>query len=57
MFVLDTNILSAIMATRPEPEAAAWIAAQPMEMLFTTCMSQAEILVRTRHHGRRPAPA
>ena len=55
MFVLDTNILSAIMATRPEPEAAAWIAARPMEMLFTTCMSHAEILsgLATMADGRR----
>ena len=44
MFVLDTNILSAMMRFRPEPKVAAWIAAQPAELLFTTSLSQAEIL-------------
>jgi toxin FitB len=44
MFVLDTNILSAIMGTRPVPEVAAWIAGQPEESLFTTTICQAEIL-------------
>jgi hypothetical protein len=29
MFVLDTNILFAIMGFRPVPEVAAWIAGQP----------------------------
>jgi len=29
MFVLDTNVLSAIMGSQPVPEAAAWVAGQP----------------------------
>ena len=41
MFILDTNILSAMMSTR---EVAAWIAGQPTDLLFTTSVSQAEIL-------------
>ena len=44
MLLLDTNILSAMMGTRPVPEVAVWIASQPIERLFTTCISQAEIL-------------
>jgi predicted nucleic acid-binding protein len=44
MFVLDTNILSAMMSTRVVPEVAAWIAGQPVGLLFTTSISQAEIL-------------
>jgi hypothetical protein len=44
MFVLDTNVLSTIMAARPSPEVAAWIAGQRDDMLFTTTISQAEIL-------------
>ena len=44
MFVLDTNVLSAIMADRPSPEVAAWIARQPDNQLFTTAISKAEIL-------------
>jgi predicted nucleic acid-binding protein len=44
VFILDTNILSAMMRLLLEPEVAAWIAAQPVELLFTTSLSQAEIL-------------
>ena len=44
IFVLDTNILSAIMSARPSPEVAAWIAGQPEDALFTTTICQAEIL-------------
>jgi toxin FitB len=44
MFVLDTNVLSTIMSARPSPEVAAWIADQPDNALFTTTISQAEIL-------------
>jgi hypothetical protein len=44
MFVLDTNILSAIMSTRPSPEVAAWITGQSQDALFTTTICQAEIL-------------
>jgi predicted nucleic acid-binding protein len=44
VFVLDTNILSAMMRLQLEPEVATWIAAQPAELLFTTSLSQAEIL-------------
>jgi toxin FitB len=35
MFVLDTNILSAMMSARPAPKLAAWIARQPEDALFT----------------------
>lgn len=44
MFVLDTNILSAVMGREPVPEVSAWIAGQPEGALFTTTISQAEIL-------------
>jgi toxin FitB len=44
MFVLDTNILSAMMSLRPSPEVAAWVDGQPEDILFTTSISQAEIL-------------
>jgi hypothetical protein len=43
MFVLDTNILSAMMKPGPEPEVAAWIAGQDEALLFTTTISYAEI--------------
>jgi toxin FitB len=55
MFVLDTNILSAIMSARPSPEVAAWITCQPEDALFTTTICQAEILagVAVLPEGRR----
>jgi predicted nucleic acid-binding protein len=55
MFVLDTNVLSAVMGARPVPEVAAWVAAQPEERLFTTSVCQAEILagIEILAEGRR----
>jgi predicted nucleic acid-binding protein len=55
MFVLDTNILSAIMSATPSREVAAWIAGQPEDALFTTTICQAEILSRlaVMPEGRR----
>ena len=55
MFVLDTNVLSAIRGSQPVPEVAAWVAAQPEERLFTTTVCQAEILagVEIMPAGRR----
>jgi predicted nucleic acid-binding protein len=55
VFVLDTNILSAMMRLRLEPAVAAWVATQPAELLFTTSLSQAEILsgIAIMAEGRR----
>jgi toxin FitB len=55
MYVLDTNILSAIMSARPSPELATWIAGQPEDALFTTTICQAEILagLAVMPEGRR----
>jgi predicted nucleic acid-binding protein len=55
MFVLDTNVLSAIMGSQPVSEVAAWVAAQPEEQLFTTSICQAEILagIAILPEGRR----
>jgi predicted nucleic acid-binding protein len=44
MFVLDTNVLFAIMSQRPVPEVATWIAAQPDDLLYTASICQAETL-------------
>jgi predicted nucleic acid-binding protein len=44
MFLLDTNILSAVMGTRPAPEVASWMARQPVDLLITAAVCQAEIL-------------
>jgi predicted nucleic acid-binding protein len=43
MFVLDTNILSAMMSVPPVPKVLAWLDGQPEELLFTTSISHAEI--------------
>jgi predicted nucleic acid-binding protein len=55
MFVLDTNVLSAMMRLQLEPRVATWIAAQPPALLFTTSLSQAEILsgIAVMAEGRR----
>lgn len=44
MFLLDTNVLSAIMSTTPAPEVAAFVSSQAVEHLFTASVCQAEIL-------------
>ncbi len=44
VFILDTNILSAMMRPGRVPEVAGWLNAQDERQLFTTTISQAEIL-------------
>jgi len=44
MIILDTNVLSELMRPRPSPQVIAWVAAQPAAELFTTAITQAEIL-------------
>jgi predicted nucleic acid-binding protein len=44
MFLLDTNVLSVLMAAQPPPEVAAWVSAQPEDLLFTAAICQSEIL-------------
>jgi len=55
MLVLDTNILSVMMRSPLVPEVAAWVAAQPEELLYTTAVSQAEVLagIEILPDGRR----
>jgi toxin FitB len=55
MFVLDTNILSALMSLPPAPEVIGWLDRQRDELLFTTSISQAEILagLAVMPEGRR----
>ena len=43
MFVLDTNILSAMMRLDRTPEVAEWMAGQDEYRLYTTAISHAEI--------------
>ena len=52
MIVLDTNVLSEILRPAPEARVIAWLEAQPRLALFTTTVTQAEIL-----YGVRVLPA
>jgi predicted nucleic acid-binding protein len=52
MIILDTNVLAELMKPAPAPGVVAWIAAQPVASLYTTSITQAEIL-----HGIMVLPA
>ncbi len=44
MIVLDTNVISEMMRPKPAPAVVAWFAGQPAAALFTTALTQAEIM-------------
>jgi predicted nucleic acid-binding protein len=44
MYLLDTNILSAMMRPAVDPVVAAWLRGKPAEILATATICQAEIL-------------
>jgi predicted nucleic acid-binding protein len=44
MIVLDTNVLSEIMKPKPAPKVIGWMAGQAAADLYTTSITQAEIL-------------
>jgi predicted nucleic acid-binding protein len=52
MIILDTNVLSELMKPEPEGGVAHWISAQLASSLYTTSITQAEIL-----HGVMLLPA
>ena len=52
MIVLDTNVVSELMKPVPTAAVARWIAEQPATTLYTTTVTQAEIL-----HGIQLLPA
>ncbi len=52
MIVLDTNVLSELMKPAPADSVVRWVAAQPATSLYTTSVTQAEIL-----HGILLLPA
>ena len=52
MIVLDTNVVSELMKPVPENRVARWVGAQPPLSLFTTSVTEAEIL-----HGIMLLPA
>jgi toxin FitB len=44
MIVLDTNVLSETLRPNPADSVKAWIESQPSDSLFTTAITEAEIL-------------
>ena len=52
MIVVDTNVLSELMRPRPARKVVGWLNSQPTASLFTTSVTQAEIL-----HGVMLLPA
>ncbi|QEI40371.1 Toxin FitB [Dolichospermum sp. UHCC 0315A] len=44
MIILDTNVISELMKTQKSAIVREWVAAQPLMSLFTTTITQAEIL-------------
>lgn len=43
MIVLDTNVLSELMRTAPDPAVVAWLDAQPTESVWTTAITVFEV--------------
>jgi hypothetical protein len=48
MIVLDTNVLSEVLRPEPEPRVLAWLDEQPANAIFTTAVTQGEILYGIR---------
>jgi toxin FitB len=44
VIILDTNVLSELMRPKPAAPVVAWVAEQPSPALYTTAITQAEIL-------------
>ena len=55
MFLLDTNVLSEMMRGEPAREPVAWVSRQPVDVLFTAAVCQAELLagLAVMPQGRR----
>ena len=46
--LLDTNVLSELLRSRPDPAVAAWVDSQPAESLCISAVTQAEMLLGAR---------
>lgn len=55
MIVLDTNVISELLRQKPDRAVEAWLADQPPASIFTTTITEAEILygVRLLPDGKR----
>ena len=48
MIVLDTNVLSELLRPTPEAHVLAWLERQPPASVFTSAVTQGEVLYRIR---------
>jgi toxin FitB len=57
VIVLDTNVVSELLRVAPEQRVVRWLEAQPVRSVFTTTITQAEILfgIGVLPPGRRRA--
>ncbi|HSV58167.1 MAG TPA: type II toxin-antitoxin system VapC family toxin [Variovorax sp.] len=46
--LLDTNVLSELLRSTPDATVLAWFAAQPVDTLFVSAVTQAEMMVGAR---------
>ncbi len=55
MILLDTNVISEPLRAAPEPRVVAWLDAQPVETLFLSVVTVAELRLGVARlpHGRR----
>lgn len=55
MIILDTNVLSATMQTRPDPSVVAWLDDQPSQSIWTTAVTVFEMAmgIELLEPGRR----
>jgi hypothetical protein len=55
VIILDTNVLSELMRSSPNPDVVQWMTSQPRPSLFTTTVTMAEILYGISIHdmGKR----
>lgn len=55
MIVLDTNVISELLRPAPAGQVMSWIASQPLDNLYTTSITQAEMFygVRILPEGNR----
>ncbi len=44
MFVLDTNVVSELMRAAPDRAVLRWVSARPLASLYTTSITEAEVL-------------
>jgi predicted nucleic acid-binding protein len=55
MVIIDTNVISELLAPKPSASVVEWIVAQPAASVFTTAITKAEILrgIRFLPEGKR----